>query len=243
MTKLEIGIKFKNDANALRHVGKSIYDYCANDVINEIVYRISTETCTGMEDSLNQFERVQMSLRRADPVLGHINTAMWDVTFATHMHRHGQAYGTFRIINKQPPQNYFYTNDKSFPVGRRVKRNIFPIRQKERVWRASGQVENLAMARYSLGNQKGVGIDYWYDTRVSNMSSQLVYPKKKKALMFYSHKHGALIVRYVRFYRSGGHERYHVTIDNIVRKHIENLPDDVSTYKSTINRKLYSMGK
>lgn len=208
MTRLKVGIKLDAKAYdiieraAIRAGSQAIQDTTAVDVVSK-----------RMEDKLNTYERYLMSMRSADPITGGINTAKWSVKFKIHMSRGDHFYGRFHIVNTQPPYAYTYMGyNKEFSVGRGSRRKSFGVKP----WVASGVVGNLAAVRYA--------------TSPSSYAISYVMPKRGKSIMFYSHKHNAIIFRRYRQYSDGGHERYKVHIDNIIMDAIDELPSEIQRY-------------
>lgn len=208
MTRLKVGIKL--DAKAYNAIERAAIK-AGRQVIQDVepINAIASQ----MESRLNDYERTLMAMRSADPITGGINTAKWSVKFNIHMSRGDHLYGRFNIVNKQPPYTYTYMGyNKEFSVGRGSRRKSFGVKP----WVSSGVVGNLAAVRYATQN--------------SSYVASYVFPKRGKSIMFYSHKHNAIIFRRYRQYSSGGHERYRVHIDNIIMDSIDDLPSEIQRY-------------
>ena len=208
MTRLKVGIKL--DAKAYSAIEKAAIR-AGNQVIQDTTP--INAVANQMQDRLNEYERYLMSMRYADPITGGINTAKWSVKFKIHMTRGDYLYGRFHVVNTQPPYTYTYSGyNKEFSVGRGVRRKSFGVKP----WVASGTVGNLAAIRYA--------------TPSTPYAVSYVMPKRGKSIMFYSHKHNAIIFRRYRQYSDGGHERYRVHIDNIIMDSIDDLPSEIGRY-------------
>lgn len=97
------------------------------------------DVCDDMAFYLNSYEESIMAARAADPILGHVDTAMWIATFDMHMRRRDTLYGNFHIRNVQPEMYYEYTGSYQDRHG------------EFRSWTTSGVVANLAAVRYATG--------------------------------------------------------------------------------------------
>lgn len=209
MTRLKA--RFKLDASA--------YNIIEREAIRRGKMRISDtepmdKVAKVMQKELNNYERYLMGKRAADPIQGGINTAQWSSRFEIFMFRGDSMYGRFVVTNRQKPYTYHYTGyNKSFTVGRGARKKTYGAKP----WVASGQIGNLAAVRYAV-------------PETNHYMASYVFPKKGKSIMFYSHVHGGLIFRRYRQYSSGGHERYHVHIDNIIMDNIAKLGDEIVSY-------------
>lgn len=200
MTRLKVGVKL--DARAYNAIERAAIREGEKVIRDTVPMDI---VASHMEDKLNNYERTLMAMRSADPITGGINTAKWSVKFKIHMSRGDYLYGRFHIVNTQPPYEYKYVGYNNLGRRRRAKQ-----------WVASGTVGNLAAIRYATPESMYV-IPY-------------VMPKRGKSIMFYSHKHNAIIFRRYRQYSSGGHERYKANIDGIIMDAIDYLPSEIQRY-------------
>jgi hypothetical protein len=208
MTRLKVGVKI--DARAYSAIEKAAIREGSKVIRDTVPMEI---VANQMERKLNDYERSLMAMRSSDPITGGINTAKWSVKFNIHMSRGDYLYGKFQIVNTQPPYVYSYRGyNKEFSVGRGSRKKSFGVKP----WVASGVIGNLAAVRYA--------------TPESSYVVSYVMPKNGKSIMFYSHKHNAIIFRRYRQYSSGGHERYRVHIDNIIMDSIDYLPSEIQRY-------------